>query len=328
MTYNAKSIKVLEGLEPVRVRPGMYIGSTGSRGLHHMIWEIIDNSIDEYMAGVCNQIIVTLYGDNSVSVEDNGRGIPIDMHDKGVSSERLILTTLHSGGKFDSNSYKVSGGLHGVGASVVNALSEYFEVEVYKDGFTYYDRYENGGNPVVNLKDGELEPIGTTDKRGTKITFKPDSTIFETIQFKEEAIIKRLKELAYLNEDIEIVFINKQNDTELVFKEEEGLVGFIKDINKNKKTLTDIVYIKGSKEKANLEIAFQYIDDYQEQIISFCNNINTIEGGTHISGFKTSLTRTINKYARDLGYINDKQENFDGKDVRNGLVCILSKSSI
>ncbi len=324
MTYNSESIKILEGLEPVRKRPGMYIGSTGSRGLHHMLWEIIDNSIDEYMAGYANKMIITLNKDNSISVEDNGRGIPIDLHEKGISAERIIFTTLHAGGKFDNDSYKVSGGLHGVGASVVNALSEFFEVEIYKDGFKYYDRYESGGKPVIKLKNGELEPVGKTDKKGTKITFKPDKTVFDTIEFKEENIINRLKELAYLNENLEIVFINKQNDKKIIFKEEEGLIGFLKSINKDNKAITDVVYIKGEKEKANLEVAFQYIDDYQEQIISFCNNINTVEGGTHVSGFKTCFTRTINQYARTLGYLKNNQENLDGKDIRSGIVCILS----
>lgn len=325
MLYNGDSIQVLEGLEAVRVRPGMYIGNTGSKGLHHLVWEILDNSVDEALAGYCTKIIVTLHKDGSISVEDNGRGIPVDKQSKlKISAERVIFTVLHAGGKFNNNSYKVSGGLHGVGASVVNALSEWLEVYICRDGHIYKDRYENGGHPVVELNDGNLEPSGKTDKCGTKTTFMPDGKIMETTEFKPDVIRKRLKELSYLNKGLELIFVNEQNEDVFSYKEDDGIAGFVRDINKGNTVLhKDVVYLSGNSSNINVEIAFQYTNEYSETILSFCNNINTAEGGTHVSGFKTALTRIINQYAKDLSVLKEKDENFDGHDVRNGIVAIV-----
>lgn len=323
--YNGSSVQVLEGLEPVRKRPGMYIGSTNSKGLHHLVWEIVDNALDEHLEKFCTRIGVTINENGSLTVEDNGRGVPIDIHPKkGISTERIVFTVLHAGGKFDNNAYAISGGLHGVGASVVNALSTYLEVEISKDGKLYRDRYENGGQPQVELINGELPCVGETTNRGTKVTFMPDGTILETTDFKADIIKKRLKELAYLNKGLLIVFEDKRTGEKVEYYEEEGILGFVRDLNKTKDILSkDIVYITGKSNSIEVEIAFQFTKEYSESIHSFCNNINTIEGGTHVVGFKTSFTRIINQYAREIGMLKEKDENFDGRDVRNGITAVI-----
>jgi len=324
-TYNDDSIQILEGLEAVRKRPGMYIGSTTSRGLHHLVWEIVDNSIDESLAGYCSRIDVFLNSDGSITVRDNGRGIPVGFHSKAkMVTERVIFTILHAGGKFNNSSYKVSGGLHGVGASVVNALSTWLEVEIARDGLLYHDRYENGGKPVVSLKDGLLEPIGKSEHSGTKVTFKPDDTIFETVEFKPEIIKKRLRELAYLNKGLTLAFHDIAKNESVEFYEKEGIVKFIQELNKEKDFIhDDVVYVTGESNGIEVEIAFQYTKEFSESILSFCNNINTMEGGTHVSGFKTSLTRILNQYSREIGVLKEKDDNFDGKDVRSGITAIV-----
>ena len=309
----------------MRVRPGMYIGSTGSKGLHHLVNEIVDNSIDEFLGGHCKNIIVTMERDGSVTVEDDGRGIPVDMHEKGVSAERIIMTTLHAGGKFDDKSYKRSGGLHGVGASVVNALSSRFTVTVNKDKKTYVDEYVDGGNPITKLIDGLLPVVKNTNKVGTIINFYPDASIFDTIQFDNEIIKKRLKELSFLNKKLRIKFRDIKTNEDIDYYSEEGVLGLLKYINKNKDLdLKDYVYFEGESNDIEVEVAISYVKDFGENIISFCNNINTIEGGTHISGFRSAYTRTINKYARETGVLKEKDTNFDGTEVRTGLVSILS----
>lgn len=336
--YNANSITVLEGLAPVRVRPGMYIGSTGAKGLHHLIWEIIDNSVDEHLAGVCTDITITLNNDGSVSVEDNGRGMPTELHDNtleypktiypnGVSAERILLTVLHSGGKFNNDNYIYSGGLHGVGVSVVNALSSYMKVEVFKDSKHYVDEYENGGNVITELENGELKSVGYSRKRGTKITFKPDSTIFENTTFQKPVIVKKLKEVAYLNKGLTITLLDKTSSpsTEEVFHEEEGLVGYIKDLTKNKDILYEVpISITAEGDDCYLEFAMQHTQDYNEVIVSFCNNINTIEGGTHVTGMKSALTKIVNKFAIQFNMLKNKNSTMDGKDIRTGLNAIIS----
>ncbi len=322
MSYNAEEIKILEGLEAVRLRPGMYIGSTGSRGLHHLVNEIIDNGVDEHLAGHCDRIEVTLNKDGSVTVEDNGRGIPVDKHSSGQSALRVILTILHAGGKFGSNG-DISGGLHGVGAAVVNALSAEFRAEIFRNGKRYTDDYELGV-PVNKLENGELEPVGNTNKRGTKITFLPDGEIFEIIEFKAEIIKRRLKELSYLNKDLTLIFKDLNTDEEKIYKTEDGLISFMKDLNEDKKTITDVIYLTGDKDGTHVEIALQFTNEKAETILSFCNNINTHEGGTHVSGLRSSFTRTINQYARETNQLRDRDENFEGRDIRNGMVAIIS----
>jgi DNA gyrase subunit B len=324
--YNGSSIQILEGLEAVRKRPGMYIGSTNVKGLHHLAWEIIDNSIDENLAGFCTEISVLINTDGSLTIIDNGRGVPVDIHpQKQIPTERVIYTILHAGGKFGGGSYKVSGGLHGVGASVVNALSEWLEVEISKDGFLYHDRYEKGGNPVIPLVNGNLPSIGKTENRGTKVTFKPDATIFDTVEWKPEILKKRLRELAFLNKGLLIKFEDKNTGEQIEYLEEEGIVGLVREVNKSKDVLTDdIVYLHGKTNDVEVEIAFQYTNEFTETILSFCNNITTMEGGTHVSGFKTAMTRIINQYAREIGSLKEKEENFEGRDVRNGITTIIS----
>lgn len=333
--YNGSQIVVLEGLEAVRKRPGMYIGSTGSRGLHHLIWEILDNGIDEHLAGFCSCIDIVLQKDGGVSVTDHGRGVPVDIHPtKKIPTVRVVYTVLHAGGKFGNTVYKVSGGLHGVGASVVNALSSKMIVEIKKDGKVYRDTYENGGHPTTELVQGLLPVVGKCPKNdtGTKVIFYPDNTIFETVEFKPEVIIKRLRESAYLNKGLTINFIDEINGTEHVFYEEEGIKSFIsyltgnalKDAAESKLLLSEPVYIEGKSGDIEVEVAFTYTNSYQEQINSYCNRINVVDGGTLVTGFKNALTRVMNKYARELGILKDKDENFDGKDIRNGLVAIVS----
>ncbi|NLG04979.1 MAG: DNA gyrase subunit B [Clostridia bacterium] len=324
-TYDAASITVLEGLEAVRKRPGMYIGSVSTKGLNHLIYEIVDNSVDEHLAGYCDQIWVTLEKDGSASVSDNGRGIPVGMHEKGISAERLVFTTLHAGGKFDDSVYKTSGGLHGVGSSVVNALSEYLDIEVMRDGYIYHDRYTRG-IPDLELIDGLLPVIGKTKETGTKIRFLPDNEIFEKTRFKEEDIKSRLHETAYLNPQLTIHFTdNRQDEPERIdFHEEKGIVGFVSDMNQNKETLHDVIYFKGEADNITVEIAFQYVNEFHENVLGFCNNIYNAEGGTHLTGFKTMFTNVMNNYARELNILKEKDVNFTGADIRNGMTAVIS----
>jgi len=324
-TYDATNITVLEGLEAVRVRPGMYIGSVSTKGLNHLVYEIVDNSVDEHLAGYCNEIHVILENDGSTTVYDNGRGIPIELHSKGVSAERLVFSTLHAGGKFDNSAYKTSGGLHGVGSSVVNALSKSLCVRVKKNGFIHEDKYERG-IPVVELENGLLPIIGKTKETGTWVNFFPDETIFEKTRFKSDDIKSRLHETAYLNPTLTIYFSDKRegSEEELEFHEEEGLQGFVKDINKTSNTLTDVISFSGDSNGIGCEVAFQYVNEFHENILGFCNNIYNAEGGTHLTGFKTIFTTVINNYSRELGILKDKDSNFTGADVRNGMTAILS----
>lgn len=323
--YDASSIRILEGLEAVRTRPGMYIGSTSTRGLNHLIYEIVDNSVDEHLAGYCDTIRVTLEADGSCTVEDNGRGIPIDMHAKGVSAERVVFTTLHAGGKFDNKAYATSGGLHGVGSSVVNALSEHMTVRVRKGGIIYEDKYKQG-RPDQELLGGLLPAVGKAKGSGTTINFLPDPTIFEKTRFKEEEIKSRLHETTYLNPNLTIVYEDKRPGTEEVvtFHEPDGIAGFVRELNKSDETVTDIIYFKGKYESIEVECAFQYIRDFREEIMGFCNNIYNSEGGTHLTGFKTAFTQVINGYARELGVLKDKDVNYTGADVRNGMTAVIA----
>lgn len=323
--YDASSIRILEGLEAVRTRPGMYIGSTSTRGLNHLIYEIVDNSVDEHLAGYCDTIRVTLEADGSCTVEDDGRGIPIDMHAKGVSAERVVFTTLHAGGKFDNKAYATSGGLHGVGSSVVNALSEHMTVRVRKDGIIYEDKYKQG-RPDQELVGGLLPAVGKAKGSGTTINFLPDPTIFEKTRFKEEEIKSRLHETTYLNPNLTIVYEDKRPGTEeaVTFHEPDGIAGFVRELNKSDETVTDIIYFKGKYESIEVECAFQYIRDFREEIMGFCNNIYNSEGGTHLTGFKTAFTQVINGYARELGVLKDKDVNYTGADVRNGMTAVIA----
>lgn len=323
--YDASSIRILEGLEAVRTRPGMYIGSTSTRGLNHLIYEIVDNSVDEHLAGYCDMIRVTLEADGSCTVEDDGRGIPIDMHAKGVSAERVVFTTLHAGGKFDNKAYATSGGLHGVGSSVVNALSEHMTVRVRKGGIIYEDKYKQG-RPDQELVGGLLPAVGKAKGSGTTINFLPDPTIFEKTRFKEEEIKSRLHETTYLNPNLTIVYEDKRPGTEEVvtFHEPDGIAGFVRELNKSDETVTDIIYFKGKYESIEVECAFQYIRDFREEIMGFCNNIYNSEGGTHLTGFKTAFTQVINGYARELGVLKDKDVNYTGADVRNGMTAVIA----
>ncbi len=326
--YTGSQIVVLEGLEAVRKRPGMYIGSTGSRGLHHLIWEILDNGIDEHLAGVCNHIDIILQKDGGITIKDNGRGIPVDLHPtKKIPTVRVVYTILHAGGKFGGGVYKVSGGLHGVGASVVNALSSKMIVEVRRNGEIYRDEYGNGGHPVTPLEKGLLPVVGKCNKSdtGTKVTFYPDDTIFETTEFKPETIRKKLKEIAFLNKNLELRFVDEINGVEKVYCEEYGIKSFVSYLVRDMEPLhREVVYIEGSSGDIEVELAFQYTTSYAEQINAYCNRINVVDGGTLVTGFKTALTRIMNQYARELGVLKDKDENFDGKDIRNGLVAIVS----
>lgn len=326
--YSGSDIVILEGLEAVRKRPGMYIGSTGTRGLHHMIWEILDNGIDEHLAGFCNELHLTLLKDGGVVVEDNGRGVPVDIHPtKKIPTARVVYTVLHAGGKFNSDVYKVSGGLHGVGASVVNALSSHMIVEIRRDGKVYRDEYKDGGKPVTKLEKGLLPVVGTCmkNKTGTKVTFYPDDSIFETVEFKPETIRKKLKEIAYLNKNLKIVFKDEHTGEEQTYLDEFGIQSYIKYINRDTAVLhDDVIYIEGKSGDIEVEVAFQYTQNYSEQINAYCNRINVADGGTLVTGFKTALTRIMNQYARELNFLKNKEDNFDGKDIRNGLVAIVS----
>ena len=324
-TYDAGSISVLEGLEAVRKRPGMYIGSVSTKGLNHLIYEIVDNSVDEHLAGFCTEIRVVLEKDGTATVTDNGRGIPVDMHQKGISAARLVFTTLHAGGKFDDSAYKTSGGLHGVGSSVVNALSTYMDVKISRDGAVYHDRYERGV-PVIELENGLLPKIGKTKKTGTTINFLPDDTIFEKTKFRAEEVKSRLHETAYLNPELTIIFEDKRGDqTEHIeYHEPEGIIGFIRDLNKKKEALHEPVYFKGEADGIEVEAAFQYVNEFHENVLGFCNNIYNAEGGTHLTGFKTTFTTVMNQYAREIGILKEKDTNFTGADIRNGMTAIIS----
>lgn len=324
--YDASSITVLEGLEAVRMRPGMYIGSVSTRGLNHLIYEIVDNAVDEHLAGFCTEIHVTLEADGSATVEDNGRGIPVGMHAQGVSAERVVYTTLHAGGKFGHDAYKTSGGLHGVGSSVVNALSLRMTVRVSRDGKIYQDTYERG-NPTTPLEKGLLPVVGKSFKTGTLVNFLPDPDIFERTRFKEDEVINRLHETAYLNPQLTIVFTDKRegsDPTPVSFHEPEGIIGFIRDLNATKEAVIPPVYFKGVSEKIEVEVAFQYVSEFHEDVLGFCNNIYNSEGGTHITGFKTMFTTVMNNYARELGILKEKDPNFTGADIRNGMTAIVS----
>ena len=324
-TYDADSITVLEGLEAVRKRPGMYIGSVSTKGLNHLIYEIVDNAVDEHLAGFCTEIHVTLEKDGSATISDNGRGVPVGMHGKGVSAERIVYTTLHAGGKFDDSAYKTSGGLHGVGSSVVNALSAYMDVQVSRDGYIHHDRYERG-IPVVELEEGLLPTIGKTRKTGTKVNFLPDDTIFEKTKFKAEEVKSRMHETTYLNPNLTIIFedLRGAEPEHIVYHEPDGILGFIRELNAKKESVHEPVYFKGEADGIEVEVAFQYVNEFHENILGFCNNIYNSEGGTHLTGFKTTFTTVINQYARELGILKDKDPNFTGADVRNGMTAIVS----
>lgn len=318
--YTAEEIQVLTGLEPVRMRPGMYIGSTGPSGLHHLVYEVVDNSIDEALAGACDAIYVSINEDGSVTVEDNGSGIPVEIHPQtGKSTVETVLTILHAGGKFNNNAYKVSGGLHGVGVSVVNALSEWLEVKVKRNGKVYRQKFSRG------IATSQLEVIGNADGTGTTISFKPDIEIFEDIDFNFETLEFRLREMAFLNKGIKILLEDKRTNKKREFHYEGGIKAFVQYINKNKTPIHDsIIYFESQKEDCTVELAMQYTENYSENIFSFANNINTQEGGTHLSGFKNALTRAINDYSRKYGFLKEKDENLVGEDVREGLAAVLS----
>ncbi|MBS4957620.1 MAG: DNA topoisomerase (ATP-hydrolyzing) subunit B [Clostridium sp.] len=321
-SYDESQIQVLEGLEAVRKRPGMYIGSTSSRGLHHLVYEIVDNSIDEALAGFCKNIEVTINEDNSITVIDDGRGMPVGIHPKmGKATVEVIMTVLHAGGKFGGGGYKVSGGLHGVGASVVNALSEYCEVTVKREGFIWQQKYSRG-NVLC-----DLTKIGESDEHGTKVLFKPDHEIFEDTVFDFEVLSSRLRELAFLNKGIAITLIDKREEEERVEKYhyEGGIKEFVSYLNRNKEVLHELpIYVEGEKDGIIAEIALQYNDGYNENLYSFANNIDTIEGGTHLAGFKSALTRAINDYAKRFGHIKDNDKNLSGDDAREGLTAVVS----
>ncbi len=324
-TYDASSISVLEGLEAVRMRPGMYIGSVSTKGLNHLVYEIVDNAVDEHLAGHCDRIEVYLEKDGSATVIDNGRGVPVGMHQKGIPAARVVYTTLHAGGKFDDSSYKTSGGLHGVGSSVVNALSAYMDVKISREGGIHHDRYEKG-TPVVKLEKGLLPIIGKTKKTGTEVNFLPDDTIFEKTRFREEEIKSRLHETAYLNPNLTIIFEDRRGAEveHIEFHEEEGILGFIRDLNQKNEALHDPIYFKGSSDGIEVEVVLQYINEFHENVLGFCNNIYNAEGGTHLTGFKTTFTTVMNQYARELGILKEKDANFTGADIRNGMTAIVS----
>lgn len=323
--YNADSITVLEGLEAVRKRPGMYIGSVGTKGLNHLIYEIVDNAVDEHLAGFCNEIWITLEADGSCTVRDAGRGIPVELHKKGITAERIVLSTLHAGGKFDNDAYKTSGGLHGVGSSVVNALSERMDVKVYKNGFIHHDAYERG-IPTVELLAGLLPTLGRTRETGTEINFLPDGEIFERTRFKADWLKSRLHETAYLNPLLQINYENRRPGEEerIRYHEPEGILAYVKELNSGKTPIHDPIYLKGSVDKVEVEVALQFVDTFEENILGFCNNIFTQEGGTHLAGFKTRFTQMINSYAKELGILKEKDSNFTGADTRNGLTAVVA----
>lgn len=324
-TYDAASISVLEGLEAVRKRPGMYIGSVSRKGLNHLIYEIVDNAVDEHLAGYCSHIRVVLEKDGSCTVSDNGRGIPVDLHEKGMSAERLVFTTLHAGGKFDDSAYKTSGGLHGVGSSVVNALSTYLDIKISRDGYIHHDHYERG-IPTIELENGLLPRIGKTKETGTCVNFSPDPEIFEKTRFSATEVKSRLHETAYLNPALTIEFEDSRAETaqKVVYHEPEGIVGFIRELNQSKEVLHKPVFLKGESEGISVEAAFQFTNEFHENVLGFCNNIYNAEGGTHLTGFKTTFTSVMNTYARELGVLKEKDSNFTGADIRNGMTAVVS----
>ena len=324
-TYDAGSISVLEGLEAVRKRPGMYIGSVSRKGLNHLIYEIVDNAVDEHLAGYCDKIQVILEKDGSCTVSDNGRGIPVDMHEKGVSAERLVFTTLHAGGKFDNSVYKTSGGLHGVGSSVVNALSTYLDIKISRDGYIHHDYYERG-IPALELENGLLPKIGKTKTTGTTVNFLPDPEIFEKTRFSATEVKSRLHETAYLNPDLTLLFEDRRGETPeaIEYHEPDGIVGFIRDLNQNSEALHEPVYLKGEADGIQVEAAFQFTNEFRENVLGFCNNIYNAEGGTHLTGFKTTFTTVMNNYAREIGVLKEKDANFTGADIRNGMTAVVS----
>lgn len=318
--YDGDSITVLEGLDAVRTNPGMYIGSTGQRGLHHLVYEIVDNAVDEALAGFCNKIIVIINEDNSVTVEDNGRGIPVDINKKtGLPAIRLVFEVLHAGGKFGQGNYKVSGGLHGVGAAVVNAFSEWMKITVWQNNKEYFLSYKE------RRLDTDLKEVGKANKTGTSITFKPDETIFDDINFKYSTLKNRLREIAYLNPNLEIQLIDKRNNREEVFKYSGGISEYVQYLAESKTPIhKDVIVFSGEYEKVIIDVAIQYTDDYNESIYTFVNNISTVDGGTHLQGFKTALTKSINDYCRREGILKEKDSNFIGEDVTEGIVAVLS----
>jgi topoisomerase-4 subunit B len=320
--YNDASIQVLEGLEAVRKRPGMYIGSTDSRGLHHLVYEIVDNAVDEALSGYGNEIDVTIHKDNSISVRDNGRGMPVGTHASGIPTVEVIFTVLHAGGKFGQGGYKTSGGLHGVGASVVNALSSWLEVVIVRDGIEYKQSFKDGGKPA-----GTLKKIGKTRKpTGTTVTFKPDDTIFSATKFSYEILAERLRESAFLLKGVKISLTDERGEEPIheVFLYEEGIKEFVDYLNEEKDTLTQVVYFSGTKEAIEVELAFQYNDGYSENVLSFVNNVRTKDGGTHEVGMKTSMTKAFNEYARKVNLLKEKDKNLEGSDFREGLAAVLS----
>lgn len=319
LKYDDSSIKILEGLEAVRKRPGMYIGSTDKRGLHHLVWEIVDNAIDEAINGFGDKITITIHKDKSLSVEDHGRGLPVGMHTSGKSTPEVIFTVLHAGGKFESDGYKVSGGLHGVGSSVVNALSKWLEVTVKRDKGEYYMRCEQGGHIAVPLKQ-----VGTSNKTGTTVRFLPDDEIFSTTIFSYTTICERMQESAFLIKGLTIEVIDEEDERAATFCYERGIEEFVEDMNKGKTTLHKVLAFTGSKEKMEVDIAMQYTDTYSENIVSFVNNVKTIDGGTHEVGFKTALTKVFNDYAKTNGFVKGKDKAFEGSDVREGLTAVIS----
>ncbi len=323
--YDESSIHVLEGLEAVRRRPGMYIGSTSRKGLNHLIYEIVDNAVDEHLAGYCTKIRVTLEKDGSCTVEDNGRGVPVGIHEKGMPAERLVYTTLHAGGKFDHDAYKTSGGLHGVGSSVVNALSVWMDVEIKREGFIHHDHFSHG-EADLPLVDGKLPTMGKTKETGTKVRFLPDPEIFEVTRFSATEVKSRLHETAYLNPKLEITFedLRKEEKEVLVFSEPDGIIGFVRDLNKNETVVTEPVYFEGEEEGIQVQIVMQYVNEFHENILGYCNNIFNADGGTHLTGFKTAFTQVMNSYARELGLLKDKDPNYTGPDIRNGMTAIVS----
>ena len=319
--YDENQIQVLEGLEAVRKRPGMYIGSTSSRGLHHLVYEIVDNSIDEALAGYCDEILVEINEDNSITVTDNGRGIPTGIHPKmGIPAVEVVFTVLHAGGKFGGGGYKVSGGLHGVGASVVNALSEYLEVEIYNGEHVFYQRYERGKSTC------KLKEVGDTTKTGTKITFKPDYEIFEDLIYDYDILLSRLREQAFLNKGIKIILKDKRgSDRQDVLQYEGGIKSFVEWLNREKTPIHDeIIYVEAKKDDTEVEIAMQYTSAYTENLVSFANDIHTTEGGTHETGFKSALTKVFNDFARKLNFLKENDKNLSGEDIREGLTCVIS----
>ena len=319
LNYNEDSIKILEGLEAVRKRPGMYIGSTDKRGLHHLVWEIVDNSIDEVINGFGDYIKITMHEDGSISVEDHGRGVPCGMHSSGISTPEVIYTVLHAGGKFETSGYKVSGGLHGVGASVVNALSKWMEVTIRRDGYEYFIRFHDGGKVDIPLK-----KIGVSNKTGTTVRFLPDPEMFQTTNFSYTTIAERMQEQAFLIKGLTVEIVDLEDKKSDKFHYDNGLASFVEMINEDKKVLHNVYDFSGSKNDIDVEIAFQYTDSYNENVISFVNNVKTSDGGTHEVGFRTALTRVFNEYARNNGFFKTKDKSFDGSDVREGLTAIIS----